>query len=105
MITRTNSQITIDSKPKNPINIESWKKIAKDSGINLNASDLSEHQYRFNKQTENNQRTFVLNPQPNVDRFNRPFSKALIEPLRTEYTDRYQYPDSNKIDKFPWRKT
>ena len=101
---RTQSLNTYDMNDSKRINDEAWKKHARDAGINLNVPGQSEHQYRFAKPTENNFKNFTLNPQPDVDRFNRPFASALIEPLRTEYSDRFQFPDAARIDKFPWIK-
>lgn len=89
---------------KNNNNTEDWKKHATEAGINLNFPGISEQKYRYTKPVKPEYKNFVLNPQPDYSRFDRPFTIAACYPISTEYSSRYQYPDANKIDKFPWIK-
>jgi hypothetical protein len=75
-----------------------------EAGINLNFPGISEQKYRYTKPFKPEYKNFVLNPQPDYAKFDRPFTIAACYPINTEYSSRYQYPDSNKIDKFPWIK-
>jgi hypothetical protein len=83
---------------------DDWRKHAIEAGINLNFPGISEQKYRYTKPIKPEYKNFVLNPQPDYKRFDRPITMAACYPISTEYTSRYQYPDSNKIDKFPWIK-
>jgi hypothetical protein len=95
--TRTNDIMNLD-----------WRQAAKEAGIELTfPCGGTEYTSKYvNPKTQNNSyKNLILNPQPDLTRFNRPFSSLNVDyPNRTEYMSRYEYPDYNKIDKFPWIK-
>ncbi len=70
-----------------------WKQIATEAGINLNFPGQTEHQYRYVKKTYPEFKNFVINPQIDLSRFDRPFKTAKIYPNSTEYKSRYVYPE------------
>ena len=83
---------------------EDWKKDAIEAGINLNFPGISEQKYRYSKPVKENYLNFVINPQLNIGLLGRPFSEAIIEPIGTEYQNRFKHANANPIDKFPWIK-
>ncbi|CAF0906846.1 unnamed protein product [Brachionus calyciflorus] len=90
--------------PKNTYEDDTWKKHAVEAGLVLNFPGPSEHNSRFTPPLKSNYKKFIINPQPDTLRFERPFTSAAPFKTNTEYRHRYNYPDGNQIDKFPWIK-
>ena len=84
--------------------IDEWKKHATEAGINVSFPGISEQKYRYQRPVKPEYKNFVVNPQPDLARFDRPFTIAACYPLSTEYGSKFEYPNANKIDKFPWIK-
>lgn len=105
---KTNTSMSVNNLPKffdNEALVDSnWKKHAVEAGINLEFPGTTEHKSKFFKPKKSYYRNFVVNPQPDMSRFQRPFTTAATYPIRTEYSHRYKFPDANSIDKFPWIK-
>ena len=83
---------------------EEWKKFAREAGINLEFPGISEQKAKYKVPEKENYKNFLINPQPDLAKFKRPFSMPVIEKKQTEYQFRYKFPDSKDIDKFPWIK-
>lgn len=90
--------------PKEAFEDANWKKHAVEAGINIEFPGTTEQKSRFVKPRKSDYRNFVVNPQPDTSRFQRPFTSAATYAIRTEYSHRYKFPDANLIDKFPWIK-
>lgn len=47
---------------------------------------------------------YTINPHPDFSVIGRPLLKAVSEPRKTEYVDRYLWPDSKNLQPTPWKK-
>ena len=79
-----------------------WRQIATEAGINLNFPGESEQKYQYTKKTYPEFKNFIINPQFDLSRFDRPFKSAKIYPNSTEYRSRYIYPEPINMVKNPW---
>ena len=85
-----------------PASAKDWRQIATEAGINLNFPGQTEQQYRYTRKTYPEFKNFVINPQIDLSRFDRPFKTAKIYPTTTEYRSKYVYPEPINMVKNPW---
>lgn len=108
---RSNTSIGLYQRPEvnyssmgNYEDNNTWKKHATEAGINVNYPGTTEQKYRYQAPNRKEYTNFTLNPQPDISRFDRPFTTQAYFTNSSEYQARYKYPDGNQIDKFPWIK-
>ncbi|CAF3768536.1 unnamed protein product, partial [Rotaria sp. Silwood1] len=72
------------------------------AGINLTFPGETEFMDRYKKPEELPYSSFTINPQPDYTLPGRPLARVIPDSFNSEYTRSYVFPDSSKIEKFPW---
>ncbi|CAF2713630.1 unnamed protein product [Rotaria sp. Silwood2] len=72
------------------------------AGINLTFPGETEFMDRYKKPEELPYSPFTINPQPDYTLPGRPLARVVPDSFNSEYTRSYVFPDSSKIEKFPW---
>ncbi|CAF1101382.1 unnamed protein product [Rotaria sordida] len=72
------------------------------AGINLTFPGETEFMDRYKKPEELPYSPFIINPQPDYTLPGRPLARLVPDSFNSEYTRSYVFPDSSKIEKFPW---
>jgi len=75
---------------------------ARKAGINLTFPGKTEFMSRYKKPEELPYSPFIINPQPDFTLPGRPLARVIPDSFNSEYTRSYVFPDSTKIEKYPW---
>ncbi|CAF0880755.1 unnamed protein product [Adineta ricciae] len=72
------------------------------AGINLTFPGKTEFMDRYKKPEPLSCSPFTINPQPDFTLPGRPLVRVIPDTFNTEYTRSYVFPDSSKLERFPW---
>ncbi|CAF3076749.1 unnamed protein product [Rotaria socialis] len=72
------------------------------AGINQTFPGATEFMDRYKKPEELPYSPFTINPQPDYTLPGRPLARVIPDSFSSEYTRSYVFPDSTKLEKFPW---
>lgn len=89
--------------PSGPVTIRPERSIQEQCGINTVFPGITEYTDRY-KEPRRDERDpdYIINPSPNYNVDGRVLARPAYYRSVTEYATRYEWPDGNKITKYPW---
>lgn len=77
--------------------------VQEQAGINTTFPGRTEYMQRYGAPEKTSvTNDFLINPRPDLGIYDRVLGKAKYDPNFTEYQNRYEWPDGEKIVKLPW---